>query len=339
MSILSEFEWEVPQGPGGHEWFELQPPGYGSDGIPRHEGSYELRRRQEVPFATQRVFKDAIALYRTIAEVEPELESILQFVNTHGSLKKCVTWPGLTPIRLWDEVFYTWKTELFFFRECLRLWDLAEQRNRSELAKSFQREINGFTYVLPAVKELKRFGINVGLRDPEGPSGTILYWDKDLRIDERDIKNPERQSLDVIARFWIVRMVAEKMRQWRVKRVPYCDPGSKVIYLADKPEDLGGAIWVQLFQAIQKSISARRCEGCGRWEEVGPGKLRRHSRTCGQACRTRIYFGRKEEARQLYAAGKTIKSIARRLGKEERQIEKWTNAKENHLVTKKKRAR
>jgi len=67
-----------------------------------------------------------------------------------------------------------------------------------------------------------------------------------------------------------------------------------------RPQSLIAAMWLQFALAIDGERQYRRCEGCGRWFEIGGGRMRTDSQTCGQTCRQR-----KHRERQKKAAHKT----------------------------------
>src|SRR5581483_11484337 len=105
---------------------------------------------------------------------------------------------------------------------------------------------------------------------------------------------------------------------------PHWDAVRRRIFFQETPFSLLGAIWLQLVSAINGDVQSRRCENCGRWLELTPGKNRSHRLTCSQTCRNRLYLNRQAHARKLRAAGKSVKQIAKQLpGSDETTIRKW----------------
>jgi hypothetical protein len=89
------------------------------------------------------------------------------------------------------------------------------------------------------------------------------------------------------------------------------------------PRNLLGAIWVQFGEAVREGKEYRPCPECGNDFEVAPGLARSDKHYCSGPCRSRAFRAQVTAAKELRAAGKSVKQIAKRLGAEEKSVEGW----------------
>jgi hypothetical protein len=90
-----------------------------------------------------------------------------------------------------------------------------------------------------------------------------------------------------------------------------------------QPENLLGAIWLQLALAMAGEKKYRACAFCGRPFELTPDLKRADAQYCKEACRSRAYRARRDKAVELAAGGKTVKQIARELGSDVQTVRGW----------------
>jgi hypothetical protein len=128
--------------------------------------------------------------------------------------------------------------------------------------------------------------------------------EKDIR-EIQEIIDGQLSNLRVVPRF-------------EFKKSPSHEPALHLV-----PNTLGGAMWIQLAQAIAGDKKHRACESCGRWFELSPETARTSKYYCTEACRSRAYRARKEYAHQLHSEGKTPIQIAEQLKSEVETIKKW----------------
>ena len=93
------------------------------------------------------------------------------------------------------------------------------------------------------------------------------------------------------------------------------------------PTTLIGAMWLQLAESIAGNKMHRSCVSCGWWFEIGPSTARKSKFYCSEACRSRAYRGRKEEALRLAAQGKEPKEIAGLVGANLASVKQWLKPK------------
>jgi hypothetical protein len=91
------------------------------------------------------------------------------------------------------------------------------------------------------------------------------------------------------------------------------------------PQSLLGCMWLQLAEAVAARKRFRRCKMCDTWMLLATSEEgNRISRlTCSNTCRMRLYQERMKKAAQLFAKGKTVDQIARRLDAEPRSVRRW----------------
>ncbi|MBL8794292.1 MAG: hypothetical protein JNM56_10325 [Planctomycetia bacterium] len=112
----------------------------------------------------------------------------------------------------------------------------------------------------------------------------------------------------------------------RLEVVLQRNPKLGVSKLQIVPQNLLGALWLQLAQAVDSGKELRACQTCGRWFEVSLDAFRKSRSYCGESCRSKAYRQRKEQAVQLAAAGKKPQDIAKEVGSDLASIRKWLKA-------------
>jgi hypothetical protein len=102
------------------------------------------------------------------------------------------------------------------------------------------------------------------------------------------------------------------------------DPRTGRLELQVVPDNLLGALWLQLAEAIGGGKQFRQCAICGGWFEVSG---RSDQRVCTQACRSKAYRARQDRARQLAAEGRGFPAIAKELGSNAKTVRKWVTGR------------
>jgi hypothetical protein len=92
------------------------------------------------------------------------------------------------------------------------------------------------------------------------------------------------------------------------------------------PSSLVGALWLQFARAVDGGAEYRPCKGCGRLFEVSRSASRSDKQFCSNACRSKAYRERQEEARRLAAAGKSVKEIAKALDADPEAVKGWVSS-------------
>ncbi len=129
------------------------------------------------------------------------------------------------------------------------------------------------------------------------------------------------------AKYYLQKTLNENLRSrvspqllWSVRR---SRPDSLALFFV--PGNLLGLMWLQLAQAVNGNKQYRQCLACKTWMLISPEtEGHRSSRfTCSNACRMKVYYGRKLQARSLRRQGLSIKQIAERLAADEQAVRSW----------------
>jgi hypothetical protein len=132
----------------------------------------------------------------------------------------------------------------------------------------------------------------VGLRD------AIAEWD-DSRKKASEITNLETVRAALAPRLELLKAVA------------LVNDGGTGFRIGVKPPNLGAAVWLQFVRETEGSFDLLQCPECGRWFKCFPEQIKTPRVFCSQACRSKVYRRRQEEARALGGKGITIEHIAR----------------------------
>jgi hypothetical protein len=101
------------------------------------------------------------------------------------------------------------------------------------------------------------------------------------------------------------------------------NPAGKRVMLRLVPSSLVEAMYIQFLLALGGGKNYHRCLACDRWFELAPGVGRADKKACSVGCRVKIYQGRRRQAREMHAGGKTVKQIARELGSNSATVRGW----------------
>jgi hypothetical protein len=272
------------------------------------------------------------ALFRNFAELRPDKAAVLAFANAHGNLHDGIELRPATrtesvsgsPLR--GTLLATWLFQLSGAQRVIGLWDLLRAGDCERLAQHLQWQATakggmlidfdshpggrgggpalGFqrTRAVVASRDsepelLKEFKPG----DPLGPAWAYLQQDLDNHL----YYVAGRDAADGLA----------AVAAW--------DPKRGRPALRFEAPTLLSAVWVQLADAISNDRTFGRCEGCGRWFEIGLDAARRHRRTCSNGCRSRKARERQARARQLHAAGESFEQIAEAVGSTATTVRKW----------------
>jgi hypothetical protein len=91
------------------------------------------------------------------------------------------------------------------------------------------------------------------------------------------------------------------------------------------PRNLLSAIWLQFAQAVMGNKSYRPCKTCGTWLEISKEDegFSKNREFCSDACKSRDYRSRKEQARLLKEERLSVKEIAKTLDTKLTTIRIW----------------
>jgi hypothetical protein len=323
-----EFLWAYSKAGDGFVWAECrEDSGHAVQGLVPRAG-VELDN-----YAPLRL---GIALHRELAAAEPTPEGVLAFANLYGPLgfvrpDVAVATPArkYRGVPLCGELLEAWNREIVWLREAVRLWDMVREEDTGGLADVIKWEGDRVHYYPPPGVE-QALG---GERWRDVPDARLP------RLKERGIlgsaPNPDqlrrharRGDVVVPALVFVQGLVNGQLRS-HVGTVLVWDGARKRTVSQEWPRNLLAAAYLLFAQEMRSLRKPRRCPVCGRWYDLASdasdsARLRRSDReTCSTACRSKAYRRRQERARELHAAGKTAKQIARELGSELETVRGW----------------
>ena len=244
------------------------------------------------------------------------------------------------------ELLSAWERHIQEMRQAVALWsDIREaQAGETENLAHHVRWQEGFVYYdshpeLPLPPQASFLGLS-GVRpilrrpprtEPEVDGGLrTLALIASAGINSEWLKYFRPGDCLMPAKYFLQRIVNEHLKGmtsprllWNVRRGR---PHDLALFFV--PENLLGVMWLQLAEAINGNRRYKRCPGCRTWIVISHESIGSRSgrSTCSNACRMKLYYGRKLEARQLQQAGLTLDQIARRLKADRKSVRNWIGA-------------
>lgn len=346
---LIEFAWEAPAA--GFAWIHAEiPPA-------KEEASASSRYLVPLPSESGPRFRRYFPLrthpllYRVFAEIPSPVteEAVLDFTAQYGWL--CVTLvlddrrgssipTALPAARLED-----WEGEISSMRECVRVWDALLHRDVAvlrEYESHWAQEDEAIDRLLGPSSPLRRLlpeplrelgSVSQGLNQTWPVPGFSVSGFEFTATMYDD--SPDRAQFDAsvenIALGRILQRINAALRENAAPSLIYSASDDKAI-LRIVPQNLLGAMWVQLARAIDGGKTYARCEVCGELWEVAPdsdyspearGVHRSNKRYCSNKCRSKALRVRQRRARELDAEGRLPAEIAKELGSDERTVDGW----------------
>lgn len=262
--------------------------------------------------------RDYSCLFRIFAEISLEPKGIIAFADQYGLLGvELDTLPGrVKPFFGTAEPVAAWEGEVMAIRSALALWDMVTLHEYQALEE----------YLLPFVEVVRG---DLGGSGPAGGKAIGLDGRSDLgelrwfRTHPEILELFESGEHKLIALGRVQAIVNEHLGSRVSPRILWDDyrKGDWGLYFV--PDNLAGAIWIQFAQAITENRDYRRCRQCDSWFEIDHYKARTNRYFCSNACRSKAYRERQQEARDMAAAGINIKDIAARLGSEVETVVGW----------------
>lgn len=312
---LSTFSWSVPHFPNAFRFEECV---LSEERPYAKELSLTWRdsepTRQYSPFSGT---ESKESLYRTLASVPPTPEGILDFVRRYGRLGEGVERYARLPdgsLRM-VEPLREWCQAVVRLGEAVRLWDLAQQGNRSELSKVIRWEGRGAVHYRPA-PEIRKFFFESETYPEEKLTIASLdrYTEYLASFAPGEVEAPAKCIVLRVVNGYLGR-TAQPALLWDLK--------SRKVLQRYYPRSLLGAVYLQFAAAILSGRQSQVCPVCGRYFEVTALSSRNDRQTCSNRCRVRAYRERQARARALHGEGWSIKRIAKELGSENSTIKKW----------------
>lgn len=258
---------------------------------------------------------DEPALFRNFADLEDSETAIKSFADRYGPLggpvSKTVGIPvgSSTTKELVDlgETRDDWSQAVLELQHAIRFWDLAQDRNTTELAKHV---------VWKGSEEDEEYSVGFfGKAQAPSTKRTSLqggYW----LIAHSTIGGGEINRFaygDVIGPT-VLHVQSFANEKLKMSAQPYLVSGPNKLRprVELKPIGLLGALWVQFARSIENDRHFRRCEHCDTWFQYEPGRGRYPRKFCSQAHKVASHRLAKKVA-ELERGGSSAQGIAKRL--------------------------
>lgn len=302
-----QFEWLVPSA--GHRWVERK----------RNDGRRERWLIRDVPRDSQAIegswttpLRDARTLFRTLADLDPSEDAILEFANEHGLLFGTQLDNGEL---VSGESFFTWLRSISNMHRLVELLDGIVAEDSKTLASwiTFKK------MKTPDPVTGNQFAVHCKVPSPppitisKGPY-IVSHFDPITQILEL---NNFVRAAEIVA----TTMVNKQLEEHSSARVLF-NPAKEQWAPFLVPKNLWGALCLQYAEALKGDHHGfKRCSECGQW--LGN---RSDSLFCSDRCRARAYRKRKREAKRLHDLGTRPSEIARKLGSDIQTVKGWLGA-------------
>ncbi len=279
--------------------------------------------------------KTTPGLFRNFAQIQPtDRDAILAFANKYGQLgDKRPLHLGdpkepISPFTTRGETHDSWMDHIVAMQRGVTIWEALNRRDLATLS----------SFICWQAEE----------RTPDGANVTrVAGWHYDShpelppfpkkgsappapgRLRQLIEPVPDLFKTDEVfmpATFLVQRWINEHLKKNAAPRLLYnLDLGSQVVNIV--PHNLIGAMWLQFAEAIAGNKHHRPCKECGTWFEISTEEDGRTARRvfCSDACKSRDYRGRKDQAERLKGEGKTLKDIAKELDTDTETVKNWLN--------------
>ncbi len=265
---------------------------------------------------------DHADLYITFADTDPTEDGVARFANRWGLLGAYIVDIDLRPPRRalgrrlpeqadagQGEVLAVWRREIEYMREALRVWRAPPGQKR--------KPRGGLLHYKAAATRIEgRCWEFVG-PTPDGNSAELIF-------DSQGGRNQASEMTWVPSRALTRRWINCRLADWATARLVW-DPESGQHLIRVHPVNLLGALWLQFARAIAGGVEYRPCKVCQKWLTISAevGGFRVDREFCGPACRQKDHRRKVREAREMKAAGLTVKQIAKRLDTGVEHIRNW----------------
>ncbi len=263
-------------------------------------------------------YKPEPDLFLKFASVDADSDlDILKFASEYGLLggsPMIAPEPpkGETRQTITGELRSHWQNHLYDMKAAVSLWLAIRTEDTDLLAQCIEwRSDQHITYVWPPSSDW---------RTPWSIHATIAS-----SSDTELLKRFRPGDVVMPARIYLQKVVNTRLHEQVAPRVLWISPGRVKMGLYIVPDSLIGCLWLQLATALAEFNKFQLCESCEKPMLVAPegSGFRSNRKTCSNACRIRVYAGRKAEARRLREQKLTVREIAKRLDTGVEQIKRW----------------
>jgi hypothetical protein len=304
-----------------HEFISTHP----SDGFPWTAGAGDLHAPADTGKSNQpmntRTFaqpRELSGLFLHLAETPADERGVKAF------REKCAEVLGRTPMRTTvapsdlSAVFsgQDWEESARWMRLLLDLWRMAKKKKQADLRRHIrwtQRKSN------------KKCVVYECRRDdyPEAHlPGDIheIIASNDVHTDWLNVLKPKDLFAPALA---FIEIKVNQHLGADVSAQLLLDAKTKRLRLEVIPRTFSALIWLQFGRAVAEGKEYRRCLECDSYFEHSATTARTNRRFCTNACRSKNYRGRQEEARRRHAEGWSLQEIVRYLDSDKQTVQGW----------------
>jgi hypothetical protein len=289
-----------------------------------HFRAFDVKpNRQDGPALVARgdaaiAYKPVPDLFLEFASIDADSElEILKFASEYGLLggsPMIAPEPskGETTKTITGELRSHWQNHLHDMKAAVSLWLAIRTEDKDLLAQCIEwRSDQHITYVWPPSSDWRTpWSIRATIASPS--DAELL---KRFRLG--DVVMPARTYLQKVVNTRLHEQVAPRILWISSERI------NMGLYIV--PDSLIGCLWLQLATALAEFNKFQFCEACCKPMLVAPegSGFRSTRKTCSNACRIKVYAGRKAKARQLRDQKLSVREIAKRLDTGVEQIKRW----------------
>lgn len=324
-----DFQWSVPAH--GFEWVQAYvPPDKPAEETWPEESQWLLVLKKmgggkRLPYRRLSDFK-FLGLFRVLAEVKLCRENILDFANEYGALgiTRRVYFNNPFEPAYEGETLYDWAWHIEKMRQAIEVWDLLRREDKEGL----RRLIRWGHRVRPGgtPKTGPHWWFYRSHPDTAAPNvepGRVPAWPGEVADSLLAVPDVCREGdLVTPARFFLAKWVTHYLNGRASPEMRFSKENGR-LSLQIVPKTLLTALWLQFARAIDTDKTYRRCKACSKWFEVSAGTSHTDRQFCSDACKSRDYRAKKQEAIRLRGEKWTTQRIAKKLGTTPEVIKRW----------------
>lgn len=282
------------------------------------QGPFILENPETSRYITTSPLKNDPTLFLRFADLTGVDNEFINFANDNGLLKWSVllshtkhdkkdangVWSS-NRLVMGDQLS-DWRTEHFEMKSLTQIWRWIKDRaiEKLRLVARWTKDKNSIIFFVGAEKDIKLSSI-------EYVHPSVRTW-KLFRGDGSPFSQFANDDVLGPSIYLLQIGICNALKENRVNPVLMADENNRLQPFLH-PENLAAAMWFQFYQAVTSESKFKRCEICGKWENVTNKKdsWRRHP-SCGGRVRTAQYRIRLE-IRKLLAEGISPSDIVNRL--------------------------
>jgi hypothetical protein len=276
---------------------------------------------RSIPAMNTRAFaqpRELSGLFLHLAETPADESGVKTFRD------KCVEVLHRTPMRttvaasdlLLVQSGQDWEESARWMRLLVDLWQMAQKRKRADLSQ----------HIRWTEQKSNNKCVTYECRRDDYPEAHLLgdihevIASDDLRPEWLEVLKPKDVFAPALA---FIETKINSHLGADVSAQLLLDAKSKRLCLEVIPRTFSAFIWLQFGRAVAEGKEYSRCLTCGTYFEQSTTTARTNRRFCSNACRSKNYRERQEEARRLHTAGWSLSEIVCKLDSDRVTVQGW----------------